>query len=69
MLLICVCGTMNRIPSLPKKRIRCGKCGHIFTPAELVQAKREAPPSPPQMSDDFDLESELDVLEDEEDPE
>lgn len=61
MLLDCRCGTKNRIPSLPKTRVRCGKCRHVFTPAELVKAVHETPLPKPTlegalgMMDDFDL--------------
>jgi DNA-directed RNA polymerase subunit RPC12/RpoP len=54
MLLTCVCGQTNRVPSLPKNRIRCGKCKREFTPRELARAKPEAPPPP------FSLDNALD---------
>ena len=44
MILTCGCGLINRIPSLPKARIRCGNCHREFSPADLVHAKLEAPP-------------------------
>jgi rubredoxin len=49
MLIDCGCGTTNRIPGLSAKRHRCGKCQHVFTPAELVKARQE--PAPPTMGD------------------
>ena len=55
MTLTCACGTTNRIPSLPKQRVRCGKCQHVFTPAELTQTK----PEPPERTV-FELEREFD---------
>ncbi len=42
-IVVCPCGAKNRPPSLPKGRVRCGKCKHVFTPAELVTATPEAP--------------------------
>ena len=44
MLLTCKCNAVVRIPSLPKGRIRCGKCQHTFTPLELCKATPEEPP-------------------------
>jgi hypothetical protein len=38
------CAVKCRIPSLPKSRLRCGKCQRIFTPAELTKATLEPPP-------------------------
>ena len=51
MLLDCQCGQTNRIPSLPKKRYCCGNCQHEFTPDELVKARLEPPPTPPDFDD------------------
>lgn len=45
MTLKCLCGALNRIPRLPRMRVRCGKCHHVFTPLELVTATLEKPPS------------------------
>ena len=56
MLLTCTCGATNRIPSLPKQRLRCGKCRHIFAPSDLARAKSEPPPERTV----FDLEREFD---------
>lgn len=58
MTLTCACGTVNRIPSLPKGRIQCGKCRHMFTPMELVKAKHEPPP---ERKGIFELEREDDI--------
>lgn len=44
MLLTCKCNAVVRIPSLPKGRIRCGKCQRVFTPFDLAKATPEAPP-------------------------
>lgn len=51
MLLDCTCGATNRIPSLPKTRMRCGKCAHVFTPSELCRARIEPPPERPEALD------------------
>lgn len=59
MILVCKCGVKNRIPSLPGgKRIRCGTCKHVFTPAELTKATLEPPPV--RLPQDFELEREDD---------
>lgn len=46
----CVCGALNEIPSLPKKRVRCGSCKHEFTPQNL--AKATPSPKPVRPADD-----------------
>jgi hypothetical protein len=52
MLLDCRCGSKNRIPGTGvQSRVRCGKCKHVFTPAELVRAVPEAPPPRPSLED------------------
>lgn len=57
----CPCGTTCRIPSLPKGRVRCPKCQHIFTPQELVRAQPEARPQHPDIfADEYELENEED---------
>lgn len=52
MLIDCRCGVTNRLPRTVTKRTRCGKCAYEFTPADLVKARVEPPPTPP---DDIDL--------------
>lgn len=36
-----LCSTTNRIPSILNRLVRCGKCHHVFTPAELIRASPE----------------------------
>lgn len=48
------CKSVCRIPSLPKGRVRCGMCKHIFTPQELVHAVPEAPPARQIFDDETD---------------
>lgn len=45
MLISCPCGATNRVPSLPKTKIRCGKCKRTFTPLELAKCRPEDPPT------------------------
>jgi ribosomal protein S27AE len=47
MLIDCRCGQTNRVPGASAKRMRCGKCGHVFTPQELTKARVEPAPPPP----------------------
>lgn len=54
-ILTCRCGAKNRLPSIPTRRIRCGKCQHPFMPTELTMAVLEAPPN-------LDLEREDDIM-------
>ena len=63
MLLTCTCGKTNRLPSIPKGKIRCGGCRHVFQPAELARCRPEDPPARPE-PEDFELERELDELDD-----
>jgi hypothetical protein len=63
MLIACSCGVTNRVPSLPKSKIRCGKCQHVFTPLELSKCRPEPPPAAvPSSHDigDYELEQEED---------
>lgn len=53
MLIDCSCGQTNRVPGLSSKRMRCGKCGHVFTPQEMVKARHE--PAPPKPAGRFDF--------------
>lgn len=65
MTLTCACGAVCRIPSVPRTRVRCGKCKHEFTPRELAKARPEQP-------EDFNLVPEADAdawFEDENDDE
>lgn len=39
------CGTTNRVPSILKQKMRCGKCKRDFTPRELVKARPEPAPA------------------------
>lgn len=58
MKLACICGASNRIPSIPKSRIRCGACKREFTPTDLVKARSETPdqmnPIPEGLEDDLE---------------
>lgn len=53
MLLDCSCGATNRIPGASAKLHRCGKCKHVFTPAELTRARQEPPPPKPDITADM----------------
>ena len=67
MILTCSCGLINRIPSLPKTRIRCGNCHREFSPADLVHAKPEAPPIREETtSTQTELEAAMQTLDEEE---
>lgn len=60
MILICpACHVRVRIPPLPKARLRCGGCQHVFTPMELTKATPE-PPRTRSAGADFELEQEDD---------
>lgn len=64
MLLTCKCGTTNRIPSLPKGKVRCGKCKIDFGPAELARARPEDPPKKTEFGGALDdAEEDEDLLE------
>lgn len=48
MLIDCSCGQTNRVSGLSAKRMRCGKCQHVFTPQEMLKTRVEpAPLKPP----------------------
>lgn len=54
MLITCQCGVTNRLPSLPKQRMHCGKCKHEFTPTELAKVRPEPAPSRGTFGGDLD---------------
>lgn len=39
------CGQTNRIPALPKGRVKCAKCHRPFSIKELTTARPEPPPT------------------------
>jgi rubredoxin len=51
MLIDCGCGQTNRVPGLSSKRMKCGKCGHVFTPKEMMKARHEPAPPRPTLGD------------------
>ena len=65
MLLTCKCNAIVRVPSLPKVRVRCGACQHVFTPRELCAAKPEEPPKQPEP--DFELIRQRDINQEDQD--
>lgn len=61
-ILTCSCGTKNRI-TLGVVKTRCGKCKHVFTPAELTKATVEGMPRP-TMSEHEPCDTELTCTDD-----